>query len=166
MKERIVDLKPDGNYALTGTAMMQVKAMQNVGRSTARAALETELYALRAGDVDLVASVITFDPADEAKVANLLSVVPVDIRNQYRTPESIVAFLFMGGQRMEALGILAETASRDDVVVQQIQFKFFDDPEIRKEAFPFFRDPGGWKNVVPTALIERITRTIKAQPSK
>ena len=137
--------------------MVQIKRLRNAGRSSARSTLETEIYALSAGDVDLVGSVITFEPEEKAKIVDLLSAVPENIRTKYQTPERIVAFLFMGGQRMEMLRIVTETPPRDDVAVELIEFSFFDDPTVRKEGMVFTKDPGGWKSVVSAALIKRAT---------
>ena len=144
---------------------MLVARMGNAGNSTVQAALETELYALRQGDPDLVASVITFDPADEPKIVDLLSVVPLEIRNQYPTPERLVAFLFMGGQRMERIEVLAETPPRDGIVVQHIRCKFLNDPTIHEENMVFSRNSSGWKSVVPLGLIERLADAMKSAPS-
>ena len=156
----IATLLVEKGGALSGTGMVQVKMMHHAGRSSARSTLETEIYALGAGEVDSVASVITFDPEERTKIADLLSAVPEDIRTKYQTPERIVAFLFMGGPRMEMLRVVTETPARDDVAVELIEFKFSDDPTVRKEDMIFFKDPGGWKSVVPSAQIERITRTL------
>lgn len=139
---------------------MPIDQRHNAGRSTARAALETELYALRNGDVDLLASVIAFDPADESKISDLLSAVPAEIRMRLGTPERIVAFLVMGGQRMEAMKIVAETPPRDGVVVQQIRFKFENDPTIREDGVVAILGPGGWSTVFPTEQIKRMTDTL------
>ena len=149
------------NSALNSPVMVQVKMLRDAGRSSARSALETEIYALGAGDVDLVASVITFDPEEKAEIVDLLSAVPQDIRTKYQTPERIVAFLFMGGQRMEMLRVVTETPPRDGVAVELIEFSFFDDPTVRKEGMVFTKDPGGWKSVVSAALIKRATSMFK-----
>lgn len=87
----------------TTPSVLLVARMGNAGNSTVQAALETELYALRQGDPDLVASVITFDPADETKMVDLLSVVPLEIRKQYPTPERLVAFLLWEASEWNAL---------------------------------------------------------------
>lgn len=145
----------------TTQSVTLVATMRNAGNSTARAALETELYALRQGDPDLVASVITFDPAEAPQIVDLLSAVPLEIRKQYPTPERLVAFLFMGGQRMESIEVLAETPPRSDIVVQHVRYKFLDDPTIHEEDFVFSRDAAGWKSFVPLALIERLTEAIR-----
>lgn len=150
----------------TTPSVMLVARMGNAGNSTVQAALETELYALRQGDPDLVASIITFDPADEPKIVDLLSVVPLETRKQYPTPERLVAFLFMGGQRMERIEVLAETPPRDDIVVQHVRFKFIDDPTIHDENLVFSHDSGGWKSVVPLGLVKRLTDAMKSAPSK
>lgn len=153
---------PRQEFSSLGTLVLSpVKLMHNAGRTSARAALETELYALSSGDVDLVASVLTFDPLDKPTITDLLSIVPAEIRKQYRTPERIVAFMIMGGQRMEAITVIAETPPREDVVIQHIRYKFYDDPTIHDDALVFTRDSNGWSNVFPVDQVKRMTEALK-----
>ena len=107
-----------------------------------------------------------FDPEEKGKIISLLSAVPDDIRQKFQTPERIVAFLFMGGQRMEFIRVLTETPPLDDAVVVLIEFSFFDDPTVRKEGLIFSRDVNRWKSVVPMELVERMTKTLNSGSSK
>ena len=142
---------------LVSPGMVPATTLRNAGRNSARAALETEIYALGSGEVDLLASVITFNPDDEEKLQRLLAVTPLEIKNKYQTPERIVAFFLMGGQQMESLHVLTETPPRDDTVVELVEFKFFNDPTIRKDGMVCLRQPDGWKTVIPGDFLSRVT---------
>ena len=99
------------------------------------------------------------------KFSACLQQFPPEIQNKYQTPERIVAFL-IGRAAHRNAPRCHRNAPRDDAAVELIEFKFFDDPTIRKDGLVYIRDPGGWKYALPTDVVARLVTLFNSKSSK
>lgn len=79
-----------------GVVDEEMRAPRNLGRATPAAAIETFCWALGTGDLDLVASFLTFsEDSPEDRAAFMANFSPA-VRERYRTPERLCAAAFFG----------------------------------------------------------------------
>lgn len=136
--------------------LMPVEKLGNAGLATPRAAWATQLWAARTGNVDLEASSITLDPRERAEVEALLPNLPAELRNQYGTPERLIAFALAGSPHpVGGMQVLGETGNGDDEVTLQTQWQHADDSIVHQSSVEFQRQPDGWKMVVPASIVNR-----------
>jgi hypothetical protein len=136
--------------------LTQVSTLGNAGLATPRAAWATQLWAARTGNVDLEASSITLGPRERAEVEALLPNLPADLRNQYGTPEKLIAFALAGSPHpVGGMQVLGETDQGDGEVMLQTQWQHADDSIVHQSNVEFLRQPDGWKMVVPASIVNR-----------
>lgn len=141
-----------------------VEAMGNVGRATPRAAGQTEAWAVQHGDVETAASLLTFAPEERAKLEAVIAALPENLREQYGTPERLMAMVMAGTPRpIAGVQILEEKEQGPDDYVQQIQLKYADG-RTRNDELSFHRDADGWKRVVSPATVDRVITALKNGP--
>lgn len=141
-----------------------VEVMGNVGRATPRAAGQTEAWAVQHGDVDTAASLLTFAPEERARLEAVIAALPENLREQYGTPERLMAMVMAGTPRpIAGVQILGEKEQGPDDYVQQIQLKYADG-RTRNDELSFHRDAEGWKRVVSPASVDRVITALKNGP--
>ena len=141
-----------------------VEVMGNVGRATPRAAGQTEAWAVQHGDVDTAASLLTFAPEERAKLEAVIAALPENLREQYGTPERLMAMVMAGTPRpIAGVQILQEKEQGPDDYVQQVQLKYADG-RTRDDELTFHRDADGWKRVVSPASVDRVITALKNGP--
>jgi hypothetical protein len=149
---------------LTNSRTVPVEVMGNVGRATPRAAGQTEAWAVQHGDVDTAASLLTFAPEERAKLEAVIAALPENLREQYGTPERLMAMVMAGTPRpIAGVQILEEKEQGSDDFVQQIQLKYADG-RTRSDELTFHRDAEGWKRVVSPATVDRVIAALKNGP--
>lgn len=160
---------PTGNNGAAATPAansrtIPVEVMGNVGRATPRAAGQTEAWAVQHGDVDTAASLLTFAPEERAKLEAVIAALPENLREQYGTPERLMAMVMAGTPRpIAGVQILEEKEQGPDDYVQQIQLKYADG-RTRNDELTFHRETDGWKRVVSPASVERVITALKNGP--
>jgi RNA polymerase sigma factor (sigma-70 family) len=90
--------RPTRSPSMTGSSASALKpgmkplaALTNAGQATPVAAVETLLWALNTGNVDLLAKMITFRPDARAAADKLWASLPAESHSQFPTPESMLA---------------------------------------------------------------------------
>ncbi|HWA09395.1 MAG TPA: sigma-70 family RNA polymerase sigma factor [Opitutaceae bacterium] len=153
-----------GSATPAASAMVPVEAMGNAGRATPRAAGQTEAWAVQHGDVETAASLITFNPAERAKMEAVVAALPDNLREQYGTPEKLMAMVMAGTPRpIAAVQVLDEKEQGPDDYVQHIELKYADG-RTRTDELTFHRDADGWKRVVSPATVDRVITALKNGP--
>lgn len=153
-----------GQAVPAASGMVPVEAMGNVGRATPRAAGQTEAWAIQRGDVDTAASLLTFAPEERAKMEALVAALPDNLREQYGTPERLMAMVMAGLPRpIAAVQVLDEMEQGPDDYVQHIQLKY-SDGRVRTDELLFHRDADGWRRVVSPATVDRVITALKNGP--
>jgi hypothetical protein len=133
-----------------------VASLGNAGRATPQAAWATQLWAARTGDVGLEASSITLGPTERAKVEALIPSLPADLRNQYDTPEKLIAFALAGSPHpVGGMQVLGETDQGPGEATLQTQWQHADDSIVHQSSVQLELQPDGWKMVVPASIVNR-----------
>jgi RNA polymerase sigma factor (sigma-70 family) len=89
LSRRMAQLKarPDG---VVDALMKPLSAFGNVGRDTAMAAMETQLWARAAGDADGFAQLFGFTERSKAKLDAFFAALPEAVRTKWGTPEKML----------------------------------------------------------------------------
>ena len=110
-----------------------VRMLEEIGEPALRtmidcsAAGQTEAWAVQHGDVDTAASLLTFAPEERAKLEAVIAALPENLREQYGTPERLMAMVMAGTPRpIAGVQILQEKEQGPDDYVQQVQLKYAD----------------------------------------
>jgi hypothetical protein len=127
----------------------------NVGRTTPQDALATATWALRTGDVDLAASTMALEPSSRNKIEIFLHTLPDHLQSEYRTPERLIATLFMSGQLLTTVSILSQRNLNAGLVSQRIEYEFSGESSSRQDELLFQQSPDGWTWMIPAGLVER-----------
>lgn len=133
-----------------------VASLGNAGRATPRAAWMTQLWAARTGDIALEASTLLLSPDEKAKLQDLIASLPAEVRNQYSTPEEILAYALAGSPHpVGGMQILGETDNGPDNVTLQTEWQHADDNVVHHTNIELQQGADGWKMVVPPGIVNR-----------
>ncbi len=144
------------------SGMVPMADMTNQGRATPRAAGQTVAWAVHHQEIDLAASLITFDPESRAKMEALVAALPPDLRAQYGTPERLMAFVMAGTPRpIAALQVLDETEPGPDEDVQHLQLQY-EDGRTRIDTVHFHRTADGWQQVISPSVVDRVANYLNS----
>jgi RNA polymerase sigma factor (sigma-70 family) len=136
--------------------LTDVAALGNAGRATPRAAWMTQLWAARTGDIALEASTLLLSPDEKAKLQDLIASLPADVRNQYSTPEEILAYALAGSPHpVGGMQILGETDNGPDDAILQTEWQHTDDNVVHHSNVELHQESDGWKMVVPPVIVNR-----------
>jgi hypothetical protein len=148
--------------------VMPASDWKNAGTATAKAALETVLWAGASGDVNELAQSIHFIGRTTRTMAeNLLAGMPPQLREKYNTPEKLIAFLTV---RDVPLGAAEVRRFRDidgwPAPTQSVNLFLTSSDGKQRGTTLIFTNPGsGWKLVATDAVVERYAAALKA-PAK
>ncbi|HEY1847599.1 MAG TPA: hypothetical protein VGG37_00270 [Opitutaceae bacterium] len=136
--------------------MKSVSTLGNAGRASARAALQTQLWAARSGDVALEASSITFSEAARARLQALAATLPASLQAEYNTPELLMAYMLAGSPHpVGGVQLVGETDVDANDVTIQMQWQHADDDIIHDSSVGLVQGADGWKLLLPDSLVNR-----------
>ena len=143
--------------------MLSIDVMSDVGRATPSAAAQTMLWALQRGDVKNAASVLAFEPAERAKLEAFIATLPEKIRQDYGTPEQMIAFVMSGSPKpIAGVQLLSKTQPDADTEVHRVQVQY-KSGEIRQDDITFHRGDDGWKQVVSAPTVDHVIEYFKGK---
>ncbi len=143
--------------------MVPVEVMSNAGRDAPSSAAQTLLWATQRGDIDLAASLLTFNPADRSKMEAFIASLPPEVRAQYDTPEKMMAFVISGSPRpLAGVQLVDQTQPDPDSVVQHVKIQY-QNGETVSEEINFHRAADGWQQVVSPTMVDRAIAYFKAR---
>ncbi|HEY0966014.1 MAG TPA: hypothetical protein VGD88_01380 [Opitutaceae bacterium] len=148
-------------------AMMPAAQWTNAGRATPAATVETVLWSGRSGEVDQLASLLTFDEPVLARAKALFDRLPAEARLRHGSAERLVALLTARDATYEAMQIAAMTPVSDTNLkrLQEVQPEVTGMVVMQARVQRPGQSPGiktlvlrqksdGWRLVVPAAAIE------------
>lgn len=150
------------------TGLKPMESFTNVGKATARAALETWMWAAHGGDTAVMADAMALSPESRQKAEELFARVPETVRVQYGTPEQLLAAAFAGASGMQTTGmqVLSEQAGAridgmDPVLRSDAAYKTlhvqnqYANGSVREMDLVFQQTAEGWKQVIqPNTVIK------------
>jgi hypothetical protein len=161
---------------------MPASTWENRGRATPRAAIETVLWAAAGGDLAALENAFELDDATRAQADALIARLPPGARNDYRTPESLIAGLATRNipPSSAQLAWLHETDA--DHAIVGVLFPNLDAPAadeavadgppgvpppmlktkpiVRLVTLNLHRTGSDWRLVVPSSAIDRMSREL------
>ena len=137
---------------------------KNCGRRTPESALETMLWAAAGGDLAALKETLQFDEASRAKIAAHLAGLPDSVRQQYASPEDLLALVVAGNVPLESAQLVARQQNGDDDVIEYVRLK---DPAgiTRQVHLTLRRSPDGWKLQVPAATVDALALGLPTAPA-
>lgn len=139
----------------------------NAGTATPRATLETVLWAAAGGDIDTFAKCLLLpEGRGRQRAISLLETLPANVREQYGTPERLVAFLAIKDVPIgtaQVVGwddIRANTSSAQAQV--QVQLSSPND-QPKDVVLRFSQDGANWRLLVPDGAIAKYTAFLDQQ---
>jgi RNA polymerase sigma factor (sigma-70 family) len=73
------------------------------GLATPRDAFLSYVWAADSGNVQALAAIFTYDEAGQQEIKRIHSAMPESVRQQYRTPEEFIAFVFIAGMLLHPM---------------------------------------------------------------
>ena len=140
---------------------------KNAGTATAKAGLETILWAAAGGDTDAFAQCLLFpEGRGRQQAIALLESLPAPLRQQYGTPERLVAFLAIKDVPLGAVQVIAwnEMRSASSPVEVQVQLSG-PDGQTKDLILQFSNSGTDWKLVIPDSAIAKYSRMLKETPT-
>ena len=145
--------------------VMPASDWKNAGTATAKAALETVLWAGASGEVnELAQSLHLINRTTRTSAEKLLAGLPKPLREKYNTPEKLIAFLAVKDIPLGA----AEARRYKDIdgwpaPTQSVNLLLTSADGKQRDTTLIFTNPGsGWKLVVTEAVVERYAAALKA----
>ena len=141
--------------------MVPLEMWRNAGSATPLATLETVLWAAAGGDVELLARNLSLPGDTRAKVLELLAQVPASLREQFTSPEQVIAFFTAKEVPLGSARLIDPETKSDTAVTLVAQLTGPD--KKTKTAFFFLRQEGEvWKVIVPMPVVEKYAALLKA----
>jgi hypothetical protein len=150
------------------TGLKPVESLTNAGKGSARAALETRLWATQGGDTGLIIDTMMLPPETRQKAEELFAKMSEAARARYRTPEELLAAAFAGAGGVQTAGmqVLGERAgARSEGMAPELQ----NDPAyrtlrvqtqysngmVRENDLVFQLGADGWREVIqPNTVVK------------
>jgi hypothetical protein len=144
----------------TALPMVPANSWKNAGRATPSAAVETVMWAASHGEVDLLASMLSFEPEIRRSVDNFFAAIPESMRAQYGTVERLVA-QSMAKDVPLAMRVDTEKLGGSDraEVVVRLQNK----DGATQAPLALRRGDEGWRLAVPPDAVQAIANEIGVQ---
>ncbi|HEY1793466.1 MAG TPA: hypothetical protein VGG34_11155 [Opitutaceae bacterium] len=135
----------------------------NQGRATPRAALATQFWAARTGDVALEARSIALSPESRARLGDLAAALPDALRQEYGTPELLMAYMLVGSPHpVGGFEVTGGTGADAGEVTLETQWQHADDDVVHQSAVSLRLGRDGWQVVIPPPLVERAARYLQS----
>lgn len=137
------------------TKLVPVNEWKNAGKGTPEASTETVLWAAVGGDVETLASALTFTDSARAKADAWFAGLSESTRQQYGSPEKVLALMIArdaeGVSGMQVIG-QKQIASGD--VGLRLRFANADG-KTKDETFLMRQSGDGWRMVLPDGAVEK-----------
>jgi len=149
--------KPSNETSSTlAPGMIPIEKLAGAGLSTPRNAFATQLWAARGGDIDLEASSIALGPVARERLAALALQMPETIRNQYNTPERLMAYLLAGSPRpVSGMEVLNETVEDPENAILHVQWQHEGSDAVNTNDVHMHKSGANWQMMISPRLVER-----------
>ena len=136
---------------------------RKTGSETPQAAADALSWYLRGGDVRRAASLLAFEPEDQARLEALIDTLPEKVREQYGSAASFAAFVMAGIPDAPArTRFLDETRIDDNFPPLKARLRF-QNSEAGIDVIDFKHEADGWKQMMSASTVNRLITYIKRQ---
>jgi len=154
--------QPQATPPLAGN-VLAYKLWQNLGAATPAAAFETTLWASAGGDIDALAGLLALDPEARTEAAALFAQLPANLRQEFGSPERLVAVLTAKDVPLGSATILGQYPSPTDTKVSALIFDAEGNQKI--SLFSLRLEGDRWQLVVPGNAVKRYAAWLQAPPA-
>jgi hypothetical protein len=132
-------------------------AWKDQGRATPEAALETMLWAASGGNVASLKDVLVLAPETRIKAAEMISNLQDSSRQQYASPEDLMAVVVAGNVPLDSAQVVARQQNQDDQVIEYLRLKD-SNGNTRQVFLSLQKTTDGWQLTVPPSAIDQIAK--------
>jgi hypothetical protein len=145
-------------------SLVPLDQFRNVGRATPGATFQTIIWAVMAGNDDVLANSIAMSPADRAEGIEFLAGLPPELRTKLPTPEHLFGLLFAREAltRVSSLQILDPVPGVDaQHVTLRLRVMM---PNEKPGRFAMELGPDGWRMTAPQGFIPGVKKILESDP--
>lgn len=132
-------------------------AWKNQGRVTPEAALETMLWAASGGNVASLKDVLVLAPETRIKAAEMISNLQDSSRQQYASPEDLIAVVVAGNVPLDSAQVVARQQNQDGQVIEYLRLKD-SNGSTRQVFLSLQKTTDGWQLTVPPSAIDLMAK--------
>lgn len=134
--------------------------LRNVGKATPEAIAQTTLWAAVAGDVDVLADGLMFNPATKHKADTWFAGLSESTRQQYGSPEKVMALMIArDAASVSGMQILGQKELGPDDVGVRVRVGS-NEGKTKDDTFLLHRTTDGWKMMLPDSAVEKFARQL------
>ena len=166
LKRRAREKQPGDEAANTAHASIPATDWAYVGRATPEAAIQSVVWAASHGDVDRLASLLTFGPDERAQAEAMFSQLPPEAQANYGSAQKVVATLLAGNFPKDAVAVtIVESHQWDmDAAVSMDVGHTAGATAMRNNTFRFRRGDDGWQHLVPSTVLAGYVKMLQGDP--
>lgn len=144
--------------------MVQAGAWKNSGKASPEAAAESLMWAADSGDLEALAGAIILEGGARDAAAALYAKLPAEARKVYDSPEKLIALLLARDTDARAMQVLGASIAGSEALVSLRLQK--DDGKTKEEGYQFRKTDDGWRLVLPTKAVEKMSKKLSEPPKK
>jgi hypothetical protein len=148
-----------GREVLPAALWLPTALMEDLGRPTPHALLQTAFWAALSGQAPALRELLAFEPAVRARAEAILRSLPESKRAGVTEPEALVANALKQRISVEAIQVLAEQFKGFDEAVEYVALRTPAGDE-KVVALQLRWAPGGWRIVVPMEIVDKLGREL------
>ena len=142
------------------TKLIPANQLKNAGKATPEASTETVLWAAIGGDVDTLANAMTFTDAGRAKADAWFAGLSDNVRQQYGTPEKVIALLVAkDAAGLAGMQVLGQKEVAPDSVGLRVRVANTEGVT-KDETFVMKRGSDGWRMLLSDGVVEKFARKL------
>jgi hypothetical protein len=140
--------------------LIPVNEWKNAGRGTPAAAIETLLFAASGADVESLAGSLELTPSAREKAQALLDRLPEATREQYGTPEKLMALMLArDAEKLAGMQVLGQREVAPDTTGVRVRFGN-DMGQTKEESLLMHRANDGWHLMLTDAPVEKFAKQL------
>jgi hypothetical protein len=163
LRARLAELQGDAPPPHEQPMQLPAKDWMYAGNQTPGDAIESVLWAASHGDVDRLASLLSFSPEVRAQADALYLGLPAASQQEYGSPEKVVATMLAGNfpKDASAMTVLSDKQWDEDAAISMSVDH--SEGKSRTNVFRFHHAPGGWQLLVPANVMADFETTLLGQ---
>jgi hypothetical protein len=150
----------------SGANVRRASEWRFCGQASPADAVESVLWSARSGDVDHLASLITFEPGARQRAEEMFAGLTEEARAQYGSPEKIIATMAAAQIPTDysAMAALSQTEPSPDSALLSLRLE--DGTGVQRDlTLKFQRYEDGWSLDVPAAVVDRFAAQLDRSPN-
>jgi len=150
----------------SGANVRRASEWKFCGRASPADAVESVLWSARSGDVDHLASLITFEPGARQRAEEIFAGLTEEARAEYGSPEKIIATMAAAQIPADYSAMVALSQTEPSADSALLTLRLEDGSGAQRDlTFKFQRNGDGWSLDVPAAVVDRFAAQLDRSPT-